>query len=46
MSSESVDSRLREFFELFGDDSDRRSQEKNRISLARVHGLAVSGGTE
>ena len=44
MSTESDAARLQEFFSLFGNESDRQSPEHNRIHLARMHGLAVSGG--
>jgi hypothetical protein len=44
MSTISDATRLQEFFDLFGNDTDRQSPEQNRIHLARMHGLAVSGG--
>ena len=44
--SKSEADRLNEFFSLFGNDTDRKSPDKNRMSLSRIHGLAVSGGIQ
>ncbi len=44
MASISNGLKLKAIFSIFGDGHDRKCPDKNRITLSKIHGLAVSGG--